>query len=158
MSFYSIFSLLCPYPRSSFASQVRECAGVLRPLVGCVQVRDKPLSDPVCVRVGGDPGSLSSSHRATLQSTLFAKWLSCHWRTGLFAHACCPCWWGGHCVFVFTECYDRHAYIHFILTCTLSLDYPSVLSGLAMVGKFGITASFAVIYVYTAEIFPTVLR
>lgn len=27
-----------------------------------------------------------------------------------------------------------------------------------MVGKFGISASFAVIYVYTAEIFPTVLR
>ncbi|XP_053190354.1 solute carrier family 22 member 6-B [Scomber japonicus] len=48
------------------------------------------------------------------------------------------------------------------LACLLMLavpaDYPSVLSGLAMVGKFGITASFAVIYVYTAEIFPTVLR
>ncbi|KAK7898614.1 hypothetical protein WMY93_019467 [Mugilogobius chulae] len=37
-------------------------------------------------------------------------------------------------------------------------DQPRVLTGLAMVGKFGITASFAVIYVYTAEIFPTVLR
>uniref|UniRef100_A0A672Z4K6 Si:dkey-166k12.1 n=1 Tax=Sphaeramia orbicularis TaxID=375764 RepID=A0A672Z4K6_9TELE len=37
-------------------------------------------------------------------------------------------------------------------------DHPSVLTGLAMAGKFGITASFAVIYVYTAEIFPTVLR
>ncbi|XP_059206252.1 solute carrier family 22 member 13 [Centropristis striata] len=48
------------------------------------------------------------------------------------------------------------------LACLLMLavpsDYPSVLTGLAMVGKFGITASFAVIYVYTAEIFPTVLR
>lgn len=33
-----------------------------------------------------------------------------------------------------------------------------MLTGLAMVGKFGIAASFAVIYVYTAEIFPTVLR
>lgn len=39
-----------------------------------------------------------------------------------------------------------------------SADRPGVLTGLAMVGKFGITASFAVIYVYTAEIFPTVLR
>lgn len=38
------------------------------------------------------------------------------------------------------------------------LDHHRVLTGLAMVGKFGITASFAVIYVYTAEIFPTVLR
>lgn len=37
-------------------------------------------------------------------------------------------------------------------------DQPSVLTGLAMVGKFGISASFAVIYVYTAEIFPTVVR
>ncbi|KAM7383935.1 hypothetical protein PAMA_011339 [Pampus argenteus] len=48
------------------------------------------------------------------------------------------------------------------LACLLMLavpaDHPSVLSGLAMVGKFGITASFSVIYVYTAEIFPTVLR
>lgn len=37
-------------------------------------------------------------------------------------------------------------------------DQFEVLTGLAMVGKFGISASFAVIYVYTAEIFPTVLR
>ncbi|XP_038580387.1 solute carrier family 22 member 13 isoform X2 [Micropterus salmoides] len=48
------------------------------------------------------------------------------------------------------------------LACLLMLavpaDYPNFLTGLAMVGKFGITASFAVIYVYTAEIFPTVLR
>ncbi|CAJ1083733.1 solute carrier family 22 member 6-B [Xyrichtys novacula] len=48
------------------------------------------------------------------------------------------------------------------LACLLMLavpaDQPNVLTGLAMVGKFGITASFAVIYVYTAEIFPTVLR
>ncbi|KAI3358401.1 hypothetical protein L3Q82_014830 [Scortum barcoo] len=48
------------------------------------------------------------------------------------------------------------------LACLLMLaipaDYPSVQTGLAMVGKFGITASFAVIYVYTAELFPTVLR
>ncbi|KAM8767567.1 solute carrier family 22 member 13 [Acanthopagrus schlegelii] len=48
------------------------------------------------------------------------------------------------------------------LACLLMLvvpeDQSNVLAGLAMVGKFGITASFAVIYVYTAEIFPTVLR
>lgn len=37
-------------------------------------------------------------------------------------------------------------------------DHFNLLTGLAMVGKFGIAASFAVIYVYTAEIFPTVLR
>ncbi|KAM3596010.1 uncharacterized protein V6R79_006822 [Siganus canaliculatus] len=48
------------------------------------------------------------------------------------------------------------------LACLLMLavpaDHSNVLTGLAMIGKFGITASFAVIYVYTAEIFPTVLR
>ncbi|XP_029299281.1 solute carrier family 22 member 13 [Cottoperca gobio] len=48
------------------------------------------------------------------------------------------------------------------LACLLILavpaDYPNVQTGLALVGKFGITASFAIIYVYTAEIFPTVLR
>ncbi|XP_075867317.1 solute carrier family 22 member 13 isoform X2 [Nelusetta ayraudi] len=48
------------------------------------------------------------------------------------------------------------------LACLLMLVVPAdqfkVLTGLAMVGKFGISASFAVIYVYTAEIFPTVLR
>uniref|UniRef100_A0A7N9AM88 Solute carrier family 22 member 13-like n=1 Tax=Mastacembelus armatus TaxID=205130 RepID=A0A7N9AM88_9TELE len=48
------------------------------------------------------------------------------------------------------------------LACLVMLavpaDYHNVLTSLAMVGKFGITASFAVIYVYTAEIFPTVLR
>ncbi|GLD57949.1 solute carrier family 22 member 13-like isoform X1 [Lates japonicus] len=45
-----------------------------------------------------------------------------------------------------------------LLMLTVPADHPNVLTGLAMVGKFGIAASFAVIYVYTAEIFPTVLR
>ncbi|XP_073319097.1 solute carrier family 22 member 13 [Pagrus major] len=45
-----------------------------------------------------------------------------------------------------------------LLMLAVPADQPNVLAGLAMVGKFGITASFAVIYVYTAEIFPTVLR
>lgn len=40
----------------------------------------------------------------------------------------------------------------------LSSDMSKVQAGLAMLGKFCISASFAVIYVYTAEIFPTVLR
>ncbi|KAJ0054860.1 hypothetical protein NL108_006296, partial [Boleophthalmus pectinirostris] len=48
------------------------------------------------------------------------------------------------------------------LACLFMLAVPAdqsnMLTGLAMVGKFGITASFAVVYVYTAEIFPTVLR
>lgn len=41
---------------------------------------------------------------------------------------------------------------------SLFIDHPNILTGLAMVGKFGITGSFAVIYVYTAELFPTVVR
>ncbi|KAF7664681.1 hypothetical protein LDENG_00168470 [Lucifuga dentata] len=45
-----------------------------------------------------------------------------------------------------------------LLMLTVPADHRSLLTGLAMVGKFGITASFAVIYVYTAEIFPTVIR
>uniref|UniRef100_A0A8C8GX25 Major facilitator superfamily (MFS) profile domain-containing protein n=1 Tax=Oncorhynchus tshawytscha TaxID=74940 RepID=A0A8C8GX25_ONCTS len=44
------------------------------------------------------------------------------------------------------------------LTVPTQVYHPNLITGLAMVGKFGITASFAVIYVYTAEIFPTVLR
>uniref|UniRef100_A0A3P8XCI0 Major facilitator superfamily (MFS) profile domain-containing protein n=1 Tax=Esox lucius TaxID=8010 RepID=A0A3P8XCI0_ESOLU len=45
-----------------------------------------------------------------------------------------------------------------LLTLTVPTENSYLLTGLAMVGKFGITASFAVLYVYTAEIFPTVLR
>ncbi|XP_046691189.1 solute carrier family 22 member 13 isoform X2 [Silurus meridionalis] len=37
-------------------------------------------------------------------------------------------------------------------------DSPTVQAAVAMTGKFGITASFSVIYIYTAELFPTVLR
>ncbi|XP_054619935.1 solute carrier family 22 member 6-B isoform X2 [Dunckerocampus dactyliophorus] len=48
------------------------------------------------------------------------------------------------------------------LACLLMLavpaDHPNALTAMAMVGKFGITASLAVIYVYTAEIFPTANR
>ncbi|XP_001341287.1 solute carrier family 22 member 13 isoform X1 [Danio rerio] len=45
-----------------------------------------------------------------------------------------------------------------LLTLTLPADSAHVRTALAMVGKFGITASFAIIYVYSAELFPTVLR
>ncbi|KAA8583240.1 hypothetical protein FQN60_015786 [Etheostoma spectabile] len=46
--------------------------------------------------------------------------------------------------------------------CLLTIFIPSELSViktvLAMIGKFGITASLSVIYVYSAEVFPTVIR
>ncbi|KAM9339632.1 solute carrier family 22 member 6 [Symphorus nematophorus] len=46
--------------------------------------------------------------------------------------------------------------------CLLTIFIPSDLSVirtvLAMVGKFGITASLSIIYVYSAEVFPTVIR
>ncbi|XP_019947073.2 organic cation transporter protein [Paralichthys olivaceus] len=46
--------------------------------------------------------------------------------------------------------------------CLLTIFIPSELSViktvLAMIGKFGITASLSIIYVYSAELFPTVIR
>ncbi|XP_046875878.1 solute carrier family 22 member 13 isoform X6 [Hypomesus transpacificus] len=45
-----------------------------------------------------------------------------------------------------------------LLTLLVPEEHPNLRTALAMVGKFGITASFAVIYVYSAELFPTVLR
>ncbi|KAF3844249.1 hypothetical protein F7725_013590 [Dissostichus mawsoni] len=46
--------------------------------------------------------------------------------------------------------------------CLLTIFVPSDLSViktvLAMIGKFGITASLSIIYVYSAEVFPTVIR
>ncbi|KAM9493911.1 solute carrier family 22 member 6 [Clarias gariepinus] len=48
------------------------------------------------------------------------------------------------------------------IACLLMLivpeDRPHVRTAVAMTGKFGITAAFAVIFVYTAELYPTVLR
>ncbi|KAM4522498.1 solute carrier family 22 member 6 [Odontesthes bonariensis] len=46
--------------------------------------------------------------------------------------------------------------------CLLTIFVPQELSVLktvlAMIGKFGITASLSIIYVYSAEVFPTVIR
>ncbi|XP_073349319.1 organic cation transporter protein [Pagrus major] len=46
--------------------------------------------------------------------------------------------------------------------CLLTIFIPSDLSViktvLAMIGKFGITASLSIIYIYSAEVFPTVIR
>ncbi|XP_070291932.1 solute carrier family 22 member 6-A [Salvelinus sp. IW2-2015] len=48
------------------------------------------------------------------------------------------------------------------LACLLTIFIPDDLSiirtVLAMVGKFGITASLSIVYVYSAEVFPTVIR
>uniref|UniRef100_A0A8C3G7H9 Si:dkey-119m7.4 n=1 Tax=Cyclopterus lumpus TaxID=8103 RepID=A0A8C3G7H9_CYCLU len=48
------------------------------------------------------------------------------------------------------------------MACLLTIFIPSELSVvktvLAMIGKFGITASLSIIYVYSAEVFPTVIR
>uniref|UniRef100_A0A667ZTH6 Si:dkey-119m7.4 n=1 Tax=Myripristis murdjan TaxID=586833 RepID=A0A667ZTH6_9TELE len=48
------------------------------------------------------------------------------------------------------------------MACLLTIFIPNELSmiktALAMVGKFGITASLSIIYVYSAEVFPTVIR
>ncbi|XP_060798864.1 organic cation transporter protein [Neoarius graeffei] len=45
-----------------------------------------------------------------------------------------------------------------LLMLVVPKNSPNVRTAVAITGKFGITGSFAVIYVYTAELFPTVLR
>ena len=48
------------------------------------------------------------------------------------------------------------------ITCVLggfvSAEYTWLLIILFLIGKLGITSSFAVIYVYTAELLPTIVR
>lgn len=48
------------------------------------------------------------------------------------------------------------------IACLLTIFVPDDLSifrtVLAMVGKFGITASLSIVYIYSAEVFPTVIR
>jgi len=40
----------------------------------------------------------------------------------------------------------------------LSSDQPVVITVLATIGKFTASASFSSAYVYTAELFPTIIR
>lgn len=42
--------------------------------------------------------------------------------------------------------------------CRYAIGYGSVTVALAMAGKLGITAAFSVLYISTAEQFPTVVR
>lgn len=46
----------------------------------------------------------------------------------------------------------------YIIVLGLFPDYTTALMVIASIGKFGVTAAFAVIYVYASELFPTVLR
>uniref|UniRef100_A0A3B1JJK7 Si:dkey-119m7.4 n=1 Tax=Astyanax mexicanus TaxID=7994 RepID=A0A3B1JJK7_ASTMX len=45
-----------------------------------------------------------------------------------------------------------------LLTIFIPQNLPVVRTILAMLGKFGITASLSIVYVYSAEVFPTVVR
>ncbi|XP_015260147.1 PREDICTED: solute carrier family 22 member 4-like isoform X1 [Cyprinodon variegatus] len=45
-----------------------------------------------------------------------------------------------------------------MIICVNLTDLPSVAVLLEMIGKFGITSAFCVVYAFTAELFPTVIR
>lgn len=97
-------------------------------------------------------------------------WFSCpivdesHWVCSLLwevAHVCWPSLfqqvtsqtWLEALFLEFICLFNYFLIKHFFLS-----DSAHVQTALAMVGKFGITASFAIIYIYSAELFPTVLR
>ena len=82
---------LLSFHRASFTRQVRQRAGVLRPLAGRIQAGDQPLPRPVCVRAGRNPRSLSRSARPALEPTALSEWFSGYRRAGLSAHAYCAC-------------------------------------------------------------------
>lgn len=37
-------------------------------------------------------------------------------------------------------------------------EYPVIVTVIAVIGKFSLAASFTIVYVYTAELYPTVVR
>lgn len=84
-----------------YPCQVCERSGILRPLAGRVQVGDEPLLNPVCVRLGGNPCSVSGTRRPALQPTVLSKWVPCHWRPGLSADAGRP--WGYVTIFIYKQ-------------------------------------------------------
>ncbi|XP_075994215.1 solute carrier family 22 member 13-like [Genypterus blacodes] len=45
-----------------------------------------------------------------------------------------------------------------LLILAIPKDLPVVITALAVLGKFAATVSFSVVYVYTAELYPTILR
>ncbi|XP_006888209.1 PREDICTED: solute carrier family 22 member 4 [Elephantulus edwardii] len=45
-----------------------------------------------------------------------------------------------------------------LLIQLVPIDYYAVSTGLVMLGKFGVTSAFAMLYVYTAELYPTMVR
>ena len=42
--------------------------------------------------------------------------------------------------------------------CTLLTEKGVIVMALAMIGKMGVSASFTIIYIFSAELFPTVVR
>lgn len=51
---------------------------------------------------------------------------------------------------------SSNAFSYFLPFASPELYYLA--TALVMVGKFGVTAAFAMVYVYTAELYPTVVR
>ncbi|XP_072513655.1 solute carrier family 22 member 13b [Salminus brasiliensis] len=45
-----------------------------------------------------------------------------------------------------------------LVIAAIPSDYPVVVTIIAVIGKFSLAASFSIVYVYTAELYPTVVR
>lgn len=139
------------------SSQVRQRARVLRPVPQHFWLWDEHLSHPADLWFGRDACTHNHPfHPQPLTQDLPASFPSCG-RHGLSADRLHPQWYG-HMPVVIRHSKDALCYLNCFTFLWPLLDLSVVKTILAMIGKFGITASLSIIYVYSAEVFPTVIR
>lgn len=138
-------------------SQVCQRACVLWAVSQHFRLQNEHLPDTDDLRVGGDACTNHHPvHTEPLPQDLPASFPGCGWHSVPFDHFY-PQWYGQPpCLLfpVFLVC--QKLLVHSFFTSTLDLSI--IRTVLAMTGKFGITASLSIIYVYSAEVFPTVIR